>query len=188
MDYRTCTIDGCAKKLLSRGMCSMHYSRLRKFGSTDKPKRNIGIDRFDSTYTVTESGCWEWTGSTTHNGYGQFYDGTGMVRAHRYSWERTNGPIPDGMVVDHLCHVRKCINPEHMRLLTTSENQQNRAGAQARNISGYRGVHWDKSRGKWSVSIGINGKYVYGGRYSDKDEAGRVAAALRAQHMPYTLN
>ena len=188
MDYRTCTIDGCAKKLLSRGMCSMHYSRLRKFGSTDKPKRNIGIDRFDSTYTVTESGCWEWTGSTTHNGYGHFYDGTGMVRAHRYAWERVHGTIPEGLVVDHLCFTRRCVNVEHMRLLTAGQNSQNRQGAQERNKSGLRNVYWSKDKSKWVVRMGVSGKYIHCGYFHDKEEAGRVAAEMRAELMPYSQN
>ena len=185
---RQCTIDGCVKELLSRGMCPMHYSRFRKYGSTDKPTRTIGIDRFDQSYVPSESGCLEWSGSTTHNGYGQFYDGTGMVRAHRFAWERTNGPIPEGLVVDHLCHIRKCVNPAHMRLLTAAENQQNRKGVQARNASGHRGVYWDEPKGKWTVKVGIGGKSVHGGRFTDKDEAGRVAAEMRAELMPYSQN
>lgn len=185
---KECSIDGCGKTVKAVALCAMHYQRRRVTGTTDPQPRNIGVDRFDSTYRVSESGCWEWTGSTTHNGYGQFYDGTGMIRAHRYAWGRENGPIPDGLVVDHLCHVRKCVNPAHMRLLTASENQQNRRGVQARNSSGYRGVYWDEPKKKWAVKVGVNGKTVYGGRYLDRHEAGRVAAEMRSELLHFSQN
>lgn len=188
MTDTTCSITGCAKRMKSRGLCSMHYERNRKHGTTNEPLRAIGSDRFDSTYQVTESGCWEWTGSTTHNGYGQLYDGTAMVRAHRYAWERTNGPIPEGLVVDHLCFTRRCVNVDHMRLLTAGQNQQNRQGAQDRNKSGLRNVYWSKDKSKWIVRMGVSGKYIHGGYFTDKEEAGRVAAEMRAELMPYSQN
>lgn len=43
-------------------------------------------------------GCWEWTGST-RGGYGRFTFGVMAMGTHRFSWELTHGPIPDGKVV-----------------------------------------------------------------------------------------
>lgn len=72
------------------------------------------------------TGCWLWTGGKSDVGYGQLSDrSTGkkrMAKAHRVSYELTNGPIPDGLVIDHLCRVRHCINPAHMEPVTIREN------------------------------------------------------------------
>jgi hypothetical protein len=65
--------------------------------------------------------CWEWTGAKA-NGYGRFHDGTHVVSAHRYAYQHLVGTIPEGMVLDHLCRVRHCCNPDHLRVITHREN------------------------------------------------------------------
>lgn len=75
-----------------------------------------------------ETGCHISTYSVGSHGYAQvgWNDKTGkprMVLCHRAAWIRAHGePIPDGMTVDHLCHNRRCVNPEHLRLLSNYEN------------------------------------------------------------------
>ena len=76
--------------------------------------------RFWAKVNKTDS-CWLWTGAIT-GGYGSFWIGTGTVRAHRFSYEHLVGPIPDGLVLDHLCRVTKCVNPAHLEPVTTAEN------------------------------------------------------------------
>lgn len=59
-------------------------------------------------------------------GYGRMYvDGTAK-RVHRIVWELRNGPIPDGLTIDHLCRIRYCINTDHMELVTSAENSRRR--------------------------------------------------------------
>ena len=41
---------------------------------------------------------------------------------HRVSWELLNGPVPEGLVVDHLCSNRACVAPDHLRVITQQEN------------------------------------------------------------------
>lgn len=73
---------------------------------------------------------------------GKFSDGYGAFavtrekpsKAHRVSYEWENGPIPDGLVPDHQCHDpkacylgdecphRACVNPGHVKLVTSAEN------------------------------------------------------------------
>jgi hypothetical protein len=70
--------------------------------------------------------CWPWHGALTRNGYGNYtFKGggeRGCKTAQRVAWMLTYGSIPDGMQVDHLCEMRRCMNPEHFQLLTLADN------------------------------------------------------------------
>lgn len=72
---------------------------------------------------VDKSGdCWLWTKALDPAGYAFIgIDGQG-VRAHRWAWESVNGPIPEGLEIDHLCRVRHCVNPDHLEPVTHAEN------------------------------------------------------------------
>lgn len=74
---------------------------------------------------VDKSGdCWVWTACRIHFGYGQFYVSPQRrhVRAHRYAYELLVGPIPDGLVLDHLCSNPPCVNPAHLEPVRQREN------------------------------------------------------------------
>jgi hypothetical protein len=76
---------------------------------------------------IDANGCWLSTFAVNRtNGYatvGWRDEGTGYATtAHRAAWVHRNGQIPDGMVVDHTCHNRRCVNPSHLRLLSRGEN------------------------------------------------------------------
>lgn len=66
-----------------------------------------------------KTGCWIWQGSQA-SGYGQLsYRGGGRPKwAHRVYYEEVYGDIPEGHEVHHICHVRNCVNPEHLEVLT----------------------------------------------------------------------
>lgn len=68
------------------------------------------------------SGCWLWTGCCSPLGYGQTFAGKRVVFAHRATYEHYIGKIPDGLVIDHLCRVPSCVNPDHLEPVTQGEN------------------------------------------------------------------
>ena len=73
--------------------------------------------------TLRTDGCWLWTGNiNSATGYGRLgFGGTNLV-AHRVAYELAKGPIPTGLVLDHLCRVRHCVNPDHLEPVTIREN------------------------------------------------------------------
>lgn len=77
--------------------------------------------RFFAKVETDENGCWVWTGAAT-KGYGQFKLGGRQYAAHRLSYEAHVGPIPEGLVIDHLCRNTLCVNHEHMEPVTNAEN------------------------------------------------------------------
>jgi hypothetical protein len=80
------------------------------------------VARFWMKVRHRENGCWEWTASK-RNGYGQFGVREGHIPpAHRYAYEYLVGPIPEGMVIDHLCRNPACVNPAHLEPVTSVEN------------------------------------------------------------------
>src|SRR5262245_35041552 len=67
-----------------------------------------------------ESGCLLWTGYVAPNGYGN----TGGRLVHRLMYEWFNGPIPDGLEIDHTCRVKHCAAPAHLEAVTHAENRR----------------------------------------------------------------
>lgn len=83
---------------------------------------------FAGKYSERDSGCWLWTASVNSKGYGLVNVGGGRIAlAHRVAYESTVGPIPDGLTIDHLCRVKRCINPAHLDPCTRRENAQRAA-------------------------------------------------------------
>lgn len=68
------------------------------------------------------SGCWVWRRQKTKEGYGKFEHEGRQIYAHRWSYEKHVGPIPHGLVIDHICNNKACINPDHLRPTTDAEN------------------------------------------------------------------
>lgn len=81
------------------------------------------IQKFNSKYIpVPESGCWIWIGRLCRCDYAQVQIAGVRKMAHRAAYELFVGPIPDDMDLDHVCRVRCCVNPSHLRPLTHKEN------------------------------------------------------------------
>lgn len=63
-------------------------------------------------------GCWRWLLAVDKDGYGKSKAG----RAHRMSYEIYRGPIPDGLMLDHLCRKPGCVNPAHLEPVVAKVN------------------------------------------------------------------
>lgn len=135
----TCSVDGCDRLNHAQRLCALHYRRKRNGYPLDAPIRaelQVHYDieaRFWAKVDKTET-CWLWTAAIRRrSGYGVFSHQARTMLAHRFAYELLVGPIPDGLVIDHLCRVRHCVNPDHLEPVTQRENLR-------------RGMRWPSSR------------------------------------------
>lgn len=182
MPDRTCSIEGCNNKHLARGLCNAHYRRLRRDGDPGTadlrpaPFSRTPEQRFWSKFEKTET-CWLWTAGRIAHGYGALAIGRRMVRAHVFAYKLLVGEIPAGLVLDHTCHVRHCVNPAHLRPVTRKQNNENHNGRalSSNRSSGVRGVSWSNAAGKWVTHV--QGRHL--GVFSSLDDAEQAAIAGR---------
>lgn len=80
--------------------------------------------RFASRIVVAPTACWIWCVNVTDQGYGYYHDKVTRKNrsAHRLIYESLRGPIPESMTLDHLCRVRRCVNPDHLEVVSNREN------------------------------------------------------------------
>lgn len=134
----TCSSCGKQRMLLHPELAgSMCQACAALIGSQAAAKLSApAVDRFNSSYEESDSGCWLWTGTIQPNGYSSFYFEGRTVRGHRWSYEHFIGPIPDGLQIDHRCHKpsdcqlgddcphRRCVNPDHLEPVPHRENSR----------------------------------------------------------------
>lgn len=96
-----------------------------------------------------DTGCWEWTGAISNEGYPR----TGSQNMmHRAFWSEANGEIPPRMQIHHKCFNRKCVNPDHLELTTPAQNTQ--ASATVLDWEKVRGIRRRLGSGETAVAIG----------------------------------
>jgi hypothetical protein len=117
------------------------------------------IERLERRHVLTDDGCWRWIGGTNGVGYGLITLTDAMGRrttgVHRVAYELFHGPIPVGMTVDHICWNPPCFNPEHLQLLTPSENAaRQRKASKTHCVNGHP---YDDVNTYWRVGRGGRG-------------------------------
>lgn len=140
----------------------------------------VQFSRFEVKIQRGETGCHLWTAALDDKGYGIFQHEGKKMYAHRIAYALAHdGGIPEGKVIDHLCHVPQCVNPMHLRAVTNKQNSENRSADVVSASSGVRGVH---RNGKgWRAAVRHNFKLHYTTTYYSIEEASVAAVALRNQ-------
>ena len=91
--------------------------------------------QFEAQYEVADNGCWLWLGKRNNAGYGTINIFGGYALAHRLAYELYVGVVPDGLVIDHQCDTRICVNYEHLKPATYQENILRGNGIAAQNAA-----------------------------------------------------
>lgn len=161
-----CTVPNCGREATATGRCAPHYQRARLYGPDDprslylvgQRPRPTAEERFWAKVDRRgDSECWPWTGALQPNGYGRFTSDNRRASrqgsmAYRYAYELLVGPIPDGLVIDHMCHTpecklgndcphRRCVNPAHLEPKTQAENQHRSTVAEVQRARHARRTH-----------------------------------------------
>ena len=130
-----CTVDQCNEPIRNRklGLCNRHYLRFRRHGDVHSLE-SAHLRRFEEK--IDRSGdCWIWTGTALQSGYGVIHRDGKRLYAHRVSYETYVGPIPEGLVIDHLCRNPPCVNPDHLEAVRQGTNTKRGTGPTAVNAA-----------------------------------------------------
>lgn len=134
----TCSInneDCTPNSQIVRGWCKLHYRRWERHGDPLHTEMPGWPGNFFPKLERQSNGCLYFTGRINEQGYGCLMIHDTHWYAHRASYELFVGPIPSGMVIDHLCHNhdracaggpsclhRRCVEPSHLEVTTHATN------------------------------------------------------------------
>jgi hypothetical protein len=132
------------------------------------------------------SGCWLWAGSWDRDGYGYVLTQHGKkYPTHRYSFERFNGVIPDGLQILHKCDVRSCVNPQHLFLGSIADNMLDKVqkGRQAKGETSGRKKHPERyCHGTDAPGAKLNEEIVHEIRKKMQQRTPGLVTALAKQY------
>lgn len=185
---KICSFPNCGRPYKAKGLCPAHYYQ-QKAGKELVPLTGRALSDLERFWANVEktADCWVWAGrSKTSEGYGLTHWQKAQRLAHRVSYIIHVGPIPEGLDIDHKCHNKACVNPDHLQAVTHKQNLENRAGATSSSKTGVRGVSWDKRKSKYTAFVVDDGKAHWAGYYEDIE--GAEAAVIAKRNELYTNN
>ena len=103
----------------------------RRYGPIRTPLPSTIWELYQRAVHMPRSGCMVWDGRMNQHGYAVIAISRNhaaevgfprTISVHRLAWELANGPIPEGMEIDHLCRNHACINVDHLEVVTHAEN------------------------------------------------------------------
>lgn len=129
-----CAVEGCERASDSRGLCQTHYMRWWYGSKRRGPIRAYGQSKAEYFWAKVDrrgpDECWPWLAAVGAKGYAKGKHGGKWFNPHRFSYELVNGPIADGLTIDHLCLNKCCMNPAHLEAVTAAENTRRRFALQ----------------------------------------------------------
>lgn len=143
-------------------------------------KRPTVADRLDARTDKTGE-CWIWMGAKSTNGYGYMSVGNKVQPVHRLAYQAYVGEIPEGHDIDHVCFLRNCIRPDHLRTVTRKQNMEHLSGAYATSQSGVRGVHYWEARNTWVAELWHHSRPIRVGYFKTMAEADAAVRAKRQE-------
>lgn len=169
-----CKVDSCRDPQHVRALCKFHYRRwyngdrsIEVPGAYVQTADEILAERVE----IRDDGCHYLLGVRTKEptGYGSLPNDGVTIAAHKYVWEKEHGKVPEGFVVDHKCHTKRCVNLLHLRLATDRQNSQNQKSKYRAKIGGFpRGVY---SHGTRYVATVVDNGTKYQEKFDSVHEA-----------------
>lgn len=163
---RSCSFPGCAGRYKAADYCSTHYDQQRRGeeirpvgeyrGRANAARTRPVAERFWEKvdkhgpvpdYRPDLGPCWLWTSPPQGDDYGRFRSDRGDVGAHVWAWKQEHGPVPDGLELDHLCRVRRCVRHSHLEPVTPAENKRRARLANPEAVPGWGGPIQQCSKG-----------------------------------------
>jgi hypothetical protein len=160
-----CALCGIVKPVICRGLCNACYQRAKRQGILDQFLRKVLT--FEESVTLarqseTDEGCWPWPVVSSVTGYaGVVHWNGGSSKAYKRVWEMTNGLVPDGLTLDHLCHSRslsckggpscshrRCVRPSHLAAVTSLEQTARSVTMQSATCK--NGHEWTDANTGWA--------------------------------------
>lgn len=109
-------------RFTSEEEASNAYQDALRNGGPAYKKPLTSIEKVLANIQISETGCWLWKRWTDKDGYARMRIERKRVLLHRWMYQYHKGNIPEGLVIDHLCRVRHCLNPDHLEVVTIREN------------------------------------------------------------------
>jgi len=122
---RICSIPGCDKTIVGFEYCSRHYRRFKKYGDplAGETMRGDPPAFIEAAIIFKGKECLIWPFSKAKFGYGRLRVDGPLQQAHRIVCERVHGPPPSPEIeAAHNCGNTSCVNPDHIRWATHTEN------------------------------------------------------------------